>query len=366
MAEFENKKLEKTNVNQGQEFKNGDGVRATDINALVSGVLYNTEKLQTMGNITIISEADYPNQDGSVTPFPNMSPSVFLAIYQELGKGNAVFYKPFGSEITPVLANPDNIQLLVKNVLYTYSIEGSEVTCTTEDLSKYYEKKANVNIDWNGVVVYHNTDGVVSGTKFEGKQITSTNYTTGETGVLQIPQNKNGTLALVEDVENKVDKDYVFVNEVVLEEDSKEIVLRTDSAGNNLSGYSELSVIFLGKFTTAFTEKPIYLRFNNGEIYQSYENATANDATKFYFKTWKTNKQYINYIDKYFYQCNYMQGLCKKTNMNFQWQGIQDQNTNMMYDSCMTTVNWTSIRFGSTLADVTIAAGSKLLVLGKK
>lgn len=167
MAEFENKKLEKTNVNQGQEFKNGDGVRATDINALVSGILYNTEKLQTVDNITIIREDDYPNQDGSVTPFPNMSPSVFLAIYQELGKGNAVFYKPFGLEITPVLANTDNIQLLVKNVLYTYSIEGSEVTYTTKDLSsggsdidlsKYYEKQNQVLIESGLVQVGNDSD----------------------------------------------------------------------------------------------------------------------------------------------------------------------------------------------------------------
>lgn len=43
MGLFESKKLENNSVNNGNEFNNGDGVSGSDLNAIVSGILYNNE-----------------------------------------------------------------------------------------------------------------------------------------------------------------------------------------------------------------------------------------------------------------------------------------------------------------------------------
>lgn len=67
MAQWQVRQIDKENINNGNEFENGDGVNASDINAVVENSLYTQEKLlelydmvdEALESIAEMLESDY-------------------------------------------------------------------------------------------------------------------------------------------------------------------------------------------------------------------------------------------------------------------------------------------------------------------
>lgn len=126
MAEFISEKLEKTNINNGVEFRNGDSPSASDFNNLVKGVLYNNENGSGGTSITV----DSAFSTTSTNPLQN---KVITEKINEL-KNSIPKEVVVDAELSTVSTNP------VQNKIITGVLDGK--------LDKFEPKYNNTMVVW--------------------------------------------------------------------------------------------------------------------------------------------------------------------------------------------------------------------------